>query len=142
MAEQDGESGDRWPGEQLGLPESGPGSIAPFGRRVLAIFIDWAIAMLIGTGLAAGLDAGDDAAAGLWALIIFAAMHVLLAGTLGVTIGKRIVRIQVVRGMGAPGIPAAALRTALLLLVIPAIIAGPDGRTLHDKAAGTVQLQM
>lgn len=140
MAEHDdGES--HWPGEQLGLPENGPGSIAGFGRRVLALFIDWGIAMMFGTALAV-MATGGQADAGLWALVLFAAMHVLLAGSLGVTAGKRIARIQVVRGMKAPGIPAAALRTALLLLVVPSIIITPEGRALHDKAAGTFQLQM
>lgn len=141
MAEYDGGNGDRWPGDQLGLPENGPGSMAPFGRRVLALFIDWGIAMLIGTAVAPALS-GGEAMAGLWALGLFALMHILLVGTLGVTIGKRIVRIQVVRGTQAPGLPATALRTALLLLVIPAFVMGPDGRSLHDRTAGTVQLRM
>ena len=38
---------DEWPGQRLGLPESGPRSIARFGRRVAALFIDWAIAWVI-----------------------------------------------------------------------------------------------
>ncbi|MGO9653847.1 MAG: RDD family protein, partial [Mycobacterium sp.] len=38
-----------YPGERLGLPESGPGSLAPVGRRVAALTIDW----LIAYGLAA-----------------------------------------------------------------------------------------
>ncbi|MCU1416740.1 MAG: hypothetical protein JWP32_914, partial [Schumannella sp.] len=37
----------RWPGERLGLPAEGPRSIARFGRRLGAIFIDWGIALLI-----------------------------------------------------------------------------------------------
>jgi uncharacterized RDD family membrane protein YckC len=32
----------------------------------------------------------------------------------------------------------AALRTALLMLLIPALISDRDGRGLHDRAAGTV----
>src|SRR6478735_3477073 len=42
------ESGD-YPGQRLGMPEHGPGSIARFGRRSAALLIDW----LIGYGLAA-----------------------------------------------------------------------------------------
>jgi len=44
-------SGSRptYPGEMLGLPESGPGSLAPMGRRLAALLIDW----LISYGLAA-----------------------------------------------------------------------------------------
>ena len=37
----------KYPGERLGLPEAGPGSIARAGRRILAICIDWGIALLI-----------------------------------------------------------------------------------------------
>ena len=36
-----------YPGERLGLPESGSGSLAKLGRRVWAILIDWACAVLI-----------------------------------------------------------------------------------------------
>lgn len=134
-----------WPGQEYGLPESGPGSMAPFGRRVLALFIDWALVMFLGT-LLAGTFAGSaqvaDQTGGLVALVLFVLMHLTMVSFLGITVGKRIVRIQVVRGADAPGLSAVALRTGLLLLVLPAILAGPDGRTLHDKAAGTFQLRM
>lgn len=129
-----GRLGEAWPGQRLGLPESGPGSMAGFGRRVLAVLIDWGLAMLIATGF----FGGDPLAT----LIIFVAMHIILIGLLGVTIGKRLVRIQVVRGTRIPGPLWSAVRTGLLLLVIPAIIAAPDGRCLHDRAAGTAQLRM
>ena len=36
-----------WPGEHLGLPESGPRSVGRFGRRMAAIAIDWAIAVVL-----------------------------------------------------------------------------------------------
>ncbi|GGE77017.1 RDD family protein [Nesterenkonia cremea] len=134
-----------WPGQEYGLPESGAGSMAPFGRRVLALFIDWALVMFLGT-LLAGTFAGSaqvaDQTGGLVALVLFVLMHLTMVSFLGITVGKRIVRIQVVRGTEVPGLSAVALRTGLLLLVLPAILAGPDGRTLHDKAAGTFQLRM
>jgi len=119
--------------------------MAPFGRRVLALFIDWALVMFLGT-LLAGTFAGSaqvaDQTGGLVALVLFVLMHLTMVSFLGITVGKRIVRIQVVRGTEVPGLSAVALRTGLLLLVLPAILAGPDGRTLHDKAAGTFQLRM
>nr|WP_218882222.1 RDD family protein [Nesterenkonia xinjiangensis] len=118
----------------MGLPERGPGSLAPFGRRVLALLIDWGIALLIST---MWFDADP-----IVTLLIFAAMHIILIGLLGVTIGKRLVRIQVVRGARAPGPLWATVRTLLLLVVIPAIVFGPDGRAGHDRAAGTTQLRM
>ena len=38
-----------YPGERLGLPRSGSGSIARFGRRIAALAVDWVISL----GLAA-----------------------------------------------------------------------------------------
>ena len=44
-SEPGSESGPNdYPGQRLGLPESGPGSIAGFGRRIAALLIDWFIA--------------------------------------------------------------------------------------------------
>ena len=46
----------KYPGERLGLPESGSGSLARIGRRVGALFIDWLVAYgLAGLALASGL---------------------------------------------------------------------------------------
>lgn len=121
----------RYPGERLGLPETGPGSIARAGRRIVAILVDWGIALLI-SNFAFG---GDP-----WAnLAVFAAEQMLLVGTLGYSIGHRLVGIHVVRLGGGPAGPLAAVVRALLLcLVIPAVIFDPDHRGLHDKAMNTV----
>jgi uncharacterized RDD family membrane protein YckC len=74
--------------------------------------------------------------------VIFAVMNLLLVGTVGSTIGHRLLRLQVrVVGAGAGemvGFARAAVRTVLLCLVIPAVVWDADGRGLHDKAAGTV----
>ena len=124
----------KYPGERLGLPESGPGSIARAGRRIVAIVIDWTVALLISNFAFAG-----DA----WAtLAIFAVEQTLLVGTLGYSIGHRAVGIHVVRtGVGAPGPLAALVRSLLLCLVIPAVIFDPDHRGLHDKAMNTLLLR-
>lgn len=125
----------KYPGERLGLPESGPGSIARAGRRLIAIMVDWAIASLI-SNFAFG---GDP-----WAtLAVFAAEQILLVGTLGYSIGHRAVGIHVVRLGGGPAGPlAAVLRALLLCLVIPAVIFDPDHRGLHDKAMNTVLVRL
>ncbi|MBT2555765.1 RDD family protein [Arthrobacter sp. ISL-5] len=125
----------KYPGERLGLPESGPASIARAGRRILAITIDWTIALLISNFFLAGNP---------WAtLAVFAAEQILLIGTLGYSIGHRALGIHVVRLGGTPAGPVAALvRTLLLCLVVPAVIFDPDQRGLHDKAMNTVLVRM
>ncbi|CAN7314842.1 RDD family protein [Arthrobacter sp. LjRoot14] len=125
----------KYPGERLGLPEAGRGSIARAGRRILAICIDWGLALVI-SNYAFG---GDP-----WAtLAVFAAEQILLIGTLGYSIGHRLLGIHVVRLGGAPAGPLAALvRTLLLCLVIPAVIFDPDHRGLHDKAMNTILVRM
>jgi len=66
-------------GERLGLPEEGPGSIAPIGRRLAAVFIDWILSVLIAYGLIAHRD---TQLAENWALAVFAVVS-LLAVSLG-----------------------------------------------------------
>jgi uncharacterized RDD family membrane protein YckC len=79
---------------------------------------------------------------------VFAIEQILLIGTLGYSIGHRIVGIHVVRLGGGPAgpIPAgpipAVVRTLLLCLVIPAVIFDADQRGLHDKAVNTVLVRM
>lgn len=130
---------DGWPGDELGLPESGPGSLAPWSRRLLALFIDWGLATLISVtwfNYHPGVT-----------LSLFVFFHIALVGLLGVTIGKRLMRIQVVRfhtdqPATIPGPLWSAVRTCLLLAVIPVLVVSTDGRGLHDRIAGTVQLRM
>jgi uncharacterized RDD family membrane protein YckC len=70
---------------------------------------------------------------------VFALQHLVLVATLGTTIGHRLVGVRVVREERAPyvGIVKAAVRTVLLVLVIPAVVWDEEKRGLHDVAAGT-----
>lgn len=127
-------------GERLGLPQEGPGSIAPLGRRFGALFIDWAVCMVIAYGLLAG---GDRQAAGNWALGIFLVMSLLTVGTVGSTPGKRILGLRVIAEDGGRlGVVRVVLRSVLLLLVIPAIVWDRDSRGLHDRLARAVQVRI
>ncbi|MGW8565165.1 RDD family protein [Isoptericola sp. NPDC055881] len=125
---------------RLGLPESGPGSQARLGRRVVALVVDWAVATLIAYLVT---TPASFAELNSWAtLLVFALENVLLVGTVGFTIGHRLLGMQVrvpgaPQGM-APGFARGAVRTVLLCLVIPAVVWDRDGRGLHDRAAGTV----
>ncbi|RKN42223.1 RDD family protein [Streptomyces hoynatensis] len=126
-------------GQRLGLPEEGPGSIAPVGRRLGAICVDWALCLLIAYGLFAD---GEAASVSNWALLVFVVMSLLTVGTLGLTPGKRLLRLRVVsvRG-GRLTFPRAVLRTLLLGLAIPALVWDRDSRGLHDRFSGAVQIR-
>jgi len=132
----DGDPGE-YRGERLGLPESGPGSLAGQGRRLGALLVDWAIAYLI----AEAFGWRPYSAQGQWGVFaIFAAEHLLLLSTLGFTIGKRIFGLRVGK-LGGPLTPLNVVaRTLLMVLVIPAVIWDRDGRGLHDRFSGTVEL--
>ena len=120
-----------YPGERLGMPAVGPGSVARPGRRIAALAIDWAAAVIISIAF----FAYDSFAT----LVVFAAVQILFLTTLGGSPGHRLVglRLQLVGG-GWVGLWRPIVRTALLVLVIPAVIWDADQRGLHDKVAGTV----
>jgi uncharacterized RDD family membrane protein YckC len=129
------------PGATLGLPERGPGSLAPLLRRALAAIVDWLLSQLIVVGL---LDIPMDGggARAFAPLGIFALMHLLLVGTIGTTIGHKIVGIEVRALDGGPLRPQQTLvRTLMVVLFLPAVFTASDGRGFHDKAAGTMTLR-
>ena len=123
-----------YPGQRLGLAEQGPGSLAPLGRRVLALVIDWVLCVVISNAVFGRNPWGP--------LAVLALENVALVGTIGTTIGHRVLGLRVVRlGGGAAGILRASARTALLCAAIPAAVWDADGRGLHDRLAGTVLLR-
>jgi uncharacterized RDD family membrane protein YckC len=116
---------------RLGLPAEGPGSIAGVGRRLIAVMIDWFSCQLV----SAAFFSSDP----WWTLGLFALLHALTVGTLGCSPGHRLLGLQLRRLDGGwPGPVAAAIRTALLCLAVPALIFDSDSRGLHDRVAGTV----
>lgn len=122
-----------YPGERLGRPATGSGSIARIGRRVPALFIDYGAAYLI-----SGFFGWDALAI----LVIFAAIQIVFLPTLQGSPGHRIMGLRVVRLDGSwIGLWRPVVRTLLLIVVIPAAIWDADQRGLHDKAAGTVLIR-
>ncbi|GAB3554326.1 RDD family protein [Arthrobacter tumbae] len=124
-----------WPGQRLGRPRNGAGSIARPGRRLGALAIDWALCSLISAAFF-----GYDGTA---TLGIFAVEQMLLVGTLGYSVGHRTFGMQVQRLEGKPaGLGAAIVRTLLICLVIPAVVFDEDQRGLHDRAVGTALVRI
>lgn len=104
--------------------------LAPLGRRIIALVIDWLLALAISAGF---FNNNEFATLGLFAL-----MTVLLVGTIGGSMGHIIVGIGVRRMDGnAPGPLKTLGRTVLLCLVLPGIFTVPDGRSYHDALMGT-----
>jgi uncharacterized RDD family membrane protein YckC len=127
----DPQPSDSYPGERIGLARTGSGSLAPLGRRVWAILIDWACAVLISIAF----FAYDPIAT----IVVFAIVQMVFIPTLGGSPGHRLLGMRVLRVGGTwPGLWRPIVRTLLIVLVIPAVIWDADNRGLHDKAAGTV----
>ncbi len=127
-----------YPGQALGMPPSGHGSIARFGRRLVAITIDWLLCQLIAF-LVLRAELGQAGAASFAPLAVFAVENLLLLPTMGATVGQRLLGIMIMAvDRRRVSVIQATMRTLLLCLAIPALIWDRDGRGLHDKAAATV----
>ena len=127
----------KYPGERLGMPESGPGSIARFGRRVAALSLDW----LVSYGLAAlamtfgliSMSMLSTAVLGIWL-----ALGVVSVRLFGFSPGQLVLGLRVVGVDGRPaGVGRALGRGLLIALVIPALFTDSDLRGLHDLATKT-----
>jgi len=134
-----------YPGERLGLPEKGAGSIGRPGRRIGALLIDYVAATIIATAFF-GYDQfalPTEAGLTLFApMAVFAALQIVFIPTIGGSPGHRILGMRIVPSNGGwVGLWRPIVRTLLLVVVIPAVIWDPDQRGLHDKAVGTVLIR-
>ena len=134
-----------YPGERLGLPESGPRSIGRVGRRIGALLIDYVAATIIATGFLGFDQFALPSEAGLTQfapMFVFALLQIIFIPVVGGSPGHRILGMRVVRIDGSwIGLWRPIVRTVLLVLVIPAVIWDGDQRGLHDKAVGTVLIR-
>lgn len=127
----------RWPGEKLGLPQSGPGSLVSVARRCGGVAIDWLIAWIIAIVLSNFTSVLGDVATS--TLILFAVLGWISVWIFARTPG------QAMLGMGVARIDAEArvgwwralARPLFTVLILPAVMVDADGRGLHDKATGT-----
>ena len=126
-------------GQRLGLPESGPGSVAGFGRRFVALVIDWLACLLLVRLFLPHIDYGTPDSS-LATLGFFLAELTLFTWLVGASFGQRLLGLAVVRldGGGGPGLVRALLRSLQICLVVPAVIWDRDSRGLHDRSMGTV----
>lgn len=127
-----------YPGARLGLVPSGRGSVAGWGRRVVALGIDWVLCLLV----AAVLTQGSFDRSGFAPLIVFGFETWVLTSLLGGSAGQLMVGVIVIRTTGERLDPGRALlRTVLIMLVIPPVIYNRDQRGLHDLATDAVAIK-
>ena len=132
-------STDEYPGATIGLPATGPGSLAPWRARVGAMVGDWAASMVVAIGLF-GMDVMVGSG---WKSFMILAVYFVEASLLtiftGGSFGQLIARIGIVRVDGQPlGWWRPVVRTALKCLVLPALVVGAERRALPDLLLGTV----
>jgi uncharacterized RDD family membrane protein YckC len=133
--------GQRYRGERLGLPATGHGSLAPTGRRALAFLID-ALASAMAAALFVRRPGRSGAAAhlpGSWSLLVLFIEYVVGLVLVGRTLGMYLTGLRVIRvDRQVPVGPLrAAARAALLMLLVPALVADADFRGLHDRLTST-----
>ncbi|HSX69010.1 RDD family protein [Nocardioides sp.] len=108
-------------------------------RRIIALFIDWFACVGITVLVLGPLGWTGNADSGFITLGIFVIESWIFLSLMGGTFGHLLARLRVTRIDGSRIDPLRALlRSVLVALVIPPLVFRPDGRGLHDMAAGSV----
>jgi uncharacterized RDD family membrane protein YckC len=128
-----------YPGRRFGLPESGASSVAGFGRRLAALTVDWVLAILV-AALFVGADPLTTPGFNWWVLGVWFLLTAVPVAVFGSSAGMTALGIRVasIDSAAVVGVPRAALRTALIGIVVPPLLRDDDGRGWHDKAARTI----
>ena len=126
-------SQERARGAALGLPATGAGSLAPFGRRIGQYLID-----AVAAGLVTALFTAPEAPR-LWSLLTFGVMTVVFLVLTGQTPGMRLLGLRLAHPHPGRRLAPwrAVVRTALLMVLLPALVVDADGRGLHDRLTDT-----
>jgi uncharacterized RDD family membrane protein YckC len=130
-------------GQAIGLPESGRGSLATTGARLVAFVVDALASTLVAALFIHPHGPGhrwSDHLPGSWSLIPLAVDYLvgctLAGGTLGMYLrGLRLGRVD--QPSSRVGIGRVLLRTVLLYLFVPAVVFDRDGRGMHDRFSDT-----
>ena len=131
-------SREGYPGQRLGLPAEGPGSLAGLGRRACALLVDWFISYgLAGLGLSFGLYGSAFLATAV--LLVWFVLGVVSVRLFGFTPGQYALGLQVasVDNRLHVGTGRAVVRGLLIAVVIPALFTDSDGRGFQDRLTAT-----
>ena len=105
-------------------------------KRILALIFDWVAAILVVQVIPNGPDYGTQTNS-LLTLIVFATEVALFTWLMGSSFGQRIVGLRV-RDLikdSNPTLVQSLIRTLLIVLLIPPLLADAAGRGLHDRIA-------
>jgi len=107
---------------------------------MLALLVDWIACTLVVVSVI-GTDAWlDDRYSSTYTLGVFLLETTVFTALLGGSFGKLVTRLRVVQvdGSGRPvDLLRCLVRQVLVCLVVPPLVFRPDGRGLHDLAAGS-----
>ncbi|WP_280397706.1 RDD family protein [Nocardia carnea] len=152
-----------YPGEHIGLPRNGAGSLVGLPRRIVALLVDWVISI----GIAALIVRPDpqriiaesdpppgvaeptafeavSAALSTPTWLVWMAIGIVAVALFGFTPGQYFLRLRVIR-VDIParvGFLRALGRQVLLTFVVPALFTDGDGRGMHDRATGTAVVRI
>jgi hypothetical protein len=127
-----------YPGQSLGLPERGPGSLARMGRRLAALLIDWLIAYgLAALAMAFGLIRATMLSTAV--LVIWLVLGAAAVRLFSFTPGQYACRLLVtsIDQRLHVGSGRAVVRGLLIALVVPALFVDSDGRGIQDRVTAT-----
>lgn len=127
-----------YPGQRLGLPQTGPRSVARFGRRFAALFVDWLIAYgLAALAMRVGIVSPATLSTGV--LVIWLVLGVVSVRLFGFTPGQYALGLVVVPvdGRQHVGFGRAIVRGLLIALVIPPLFTDADLRGVQDRLTNT-----
>jgi len=108
------------------------------GKRFLALIFDWVAAILVVQVIPNGPDYGTQSNS-LLTLLVFAIEVTLFTWMMGSSFGQRIVglRVKDLIKDSNPTLVQSLIRTLLIVLLIPPLLADAAGRGLHDRIAKT-----
>jgi RDD family len=133
-----------YPGQRLGLPAAGSGSLVGTGRRLLALIIDWFIAYGLSSLLVTfGAITQEQYLYTWWGrgsvIVLWILIGAISVRLFTFTPGQYVLRLKVdsVDHRINVGIGRALLRGILVALVVPPLFGDTDGRGLQDRLTGT-----
>lgn len=127
----------------VSAPVELPYETASWGRRALALLVDWFACMGV-VSLFTPVVGTTGGPGSFYTLLLFVAESAVLTSTVGGSFGKLLTRLRTIRVDGGERLdPLRSLARAILVaLVVPPLVFRPDRRGLHDLAAGTATVTL